>query len=382
MFDSRVRDALDAESAGDLRRAANLWRDSGDVDKAAELLMKLGDSLKPVAEKISAWQEALRLVAEEGSPMRRDLEGRIGNAILDTARARGATTRESRERLLEAAQRLERAHHWPAAADCYELLGDERELARCLELGGEIERLEKVLDLLAAREHKQDRLRSLLGEQESMILAGARHLARNALREAVSIATDQPSLAELLRRLEERWPHRGRLRVEIGGVRHTFIGRLPAVLGRSEGDIILRGTSVSRRHCELDRQGDVFVVRDLGSRNGTLIAQMPIHHEIELSGPTEIGLGDDVSVLVTPSGQGLGLRVLKGMDRGEQIWVGEGPFDAPAVPATFTFLDDRVVLTARQGVSTTLGGRRIFAPIDLLIGDRVDLDGTPIEVLE
>ena len=45
----------------------------------------------------------------------------------------------------------------------------------------------------------------------------------------------------------------------------TLIGRSP------ECDVFLDDVTVSRRHAELTREGDVFTIRDLGSLNGTFV---------------------------------------------------------------------------------------------------------------
>ena len=44
------------------------------------------------------------------------------------------------------------------------------------------------------------------------------------------------------------------------------------VIGRTEpATIVLEGGTVSRRHCELTRQGSQVVIADLGSTNGTYV---------------------------------------------------------------------------------------------------------------
>ncbi len=49
----------------------------------------------------------------------------------------------------------------------------------------------------------------------------------------------------------------------------VVLGRLPAIIGRDEcADVPLIDPWISRRHCEIDRIGDVLVVRDLDSKNG------------------------------------------------------------------------------------------------------------------
>lgn len=381
LFDTRARQALDAELHGDLRKAAYLWVDLGDPNKAAELMTRLGEQAKTLEEKVQAWIDALRFLPVEREDARRALEARIGTAVLASARERGAVSAEAKRRLGDAAERLERAERWVEAADCYELLGRTDDLARCLEKAGEIERLERVLETAHAEQSREARLRRLMSEQEMAARVGARDVARRALREATLLAPSDPSLAELLRRLEERWPRNRRLKLEVGGGRVGLVGTLPAVLGRSDADVVLRGGSVSRRHCEIARRGDRVVVRDLGSRNGTLLSGVPIGREIELSGPTEVGLGDDVALRVSPGAQGIAIEVLRGLDRGERVIAGEDELRVDGLGATFVFADDRAVMQPDPGVEVVLGAQKVAAPIDLLRGDVMTIGGVRVEVL-
>jgi hypothetical protein len=62
------------------------------------------------------------------------------------------------------------------------------------------------------------------------------------------------------------------------------------VIGRSRDcDCVLAEPSVSRRHAALRRQGDRWLLRDLGSRNGTRVNGVRVVEE------TEVGPGDRVS---------------------------------------------------------------------------------------
>jgi hypothetical protein len=64
----------------------------------------------------------------------------------------------------------------------------------------------------------------------------------------------------------------------------------PIVLGRSrECDCVLPEPSVSRRHAELRRDGGRWLLRDLGSRNGTRVNGVRVLEE------TEVAPGDRVS---------------------------------------------------------------------------------------
>ncbi|HEY3494927.1 MAG TPA: sigma 54-interacting transcriptional regulator [Polyangiaceae bacterium] len=74
--------------------------------------------------------------------------------------------------------------------------------------------------------------------------------------------------------------------------------RGPVTIGRdAPADILLPVSAVSRRHAELRREGSSIVVRDLGSRNGTLVDGHPVT-EAELEPLDELRIGDAVLKLV------------------------------------------------------------------------------------
>lgn len=55
------------------------------------------------------------------------------------------------------------------------------------------------------------------------------------------------------------------------------IERLPVVLGRNHMSTIqVADPWVSRRHCEIARVGDDIYVRDLDSRHGTFVNDLPV----------------------------------------------------------------------------------------------------------
>lgn len=67
--------------------------------------------------------------------------------------------------------------------------------------------------------------------------------------------------------------------------------KLPVVIGRS-GEVHVRVDCrwASRRHCEIDRINGAFVLRDLGSRYGTIVNGETVQ-EIVLNPGDEIGVG-------------------------------------------------------------------------------------------
>jgi pSer/pThr/pTyr-binding forkhead associated (FHA) protein len=64
----------------------------------------------------------------------------------------------------------------------------------------------------------------------------------------------------------------------------TLIGRSP------ECEIFLDDVTVSRRHAELERVGDSFTIRDLGSLNGTYVNRRRIESTV-LADDDEVQIG-------------------------------------------------------------------------------------------
>src|SRR5260370_2984867 len=64
----------------------------------------------------------------------------------------------------------------------------------------------------------------------------------------------------------------------------TVVGRRP------DSDIFLDDVTVSRRHAEFYRHGSRFVVRDVGSLNGTYVNRDRIE-EVALNGGDEVPIG-------------------------------------------------------------------------------------------
>jgi hypothetical protein len=56
------------------------------------------------------------------------------------------------------------------------------------------------------------------------------------------------------------------------------LGDEPVTIGRLVGcEVVVDDTNVSRRHAEIRRDGDSFMVVDLGSTNGTRVNGIPVH---------------------------------------------------------------------------------------------------------
>jgi hypothetical protein len=132
----------------------------------------------------------------------------------------------------------------------------------------DVERFSNFLDALvrelaeAAREHARNEQYIFVGPIDVQILEGPRLRAGrfDVLAEVIEGA-DGLVPAELV------LPGGGRVQIEADAV---VIGRMP------ECTVVLSDPNVSRRHAEVVRVEDNFVVRDLGSTNGTKLNGVPL----------------------------------------------------------------------------------------------------------
>ncbi len=381
MTDGRLRRARALEAAGDFRGAAALYAEMQMFVEAAKCLLHEGEKAGGLESRLGAWLDAAAILPGEAADLLREIDVRIGRAILAHRREHGAMGSEEKRQLGDAAARLERSEQYRDAADAFELLKRPDDVARCLELGGEVERLERVLTEQNASEERESRIRRLLSEHDLALTLGQRSAARKALREASALAKDDPAITTSLRRLEKRFVIGSSVRLRVGEKRVRAVGRLPLVMGRSEADLVLRGGSVSRRHAEIVEVGGGYVVRDLGSRNGTLVQGVPIARDLVVEGPIELGLGDDVLLQLRPSAMAISLEVVRGLDRGEVVAIGAGVVPIEELGALVRFEPERTTLAVAPGTRIGLGDRSVGAEVDLLRGDVLVVNGIRVEVL-
>jgi pSer/pThr/pTyr-binding forkhead associated (FHA) protein len=110
-------------------------------------------------------------------------------------------------------------------------------------------------------------------------LEGERHAAELSAADQAAVDALPPGSALLV---VQRGPNSGSrflLDAEV-----TTAGRHP------ESDIFLDDVTVSRRHAEFRRRGDEFVVRDVGSLNGTYVNRERIDEAV-LTGGDEVQIG-------------------------------------------------------------------------------------------
>ncbi len=290
-----------AELEGDLERAAHLWAEADRADEAARVTLLRGDGELDSAKRLQLYVQAVSL-APEGHAVR-DI-ARRKRALLSLGIAReGATSAAARLDLMDAAKELESLGDATHAAEAYALAGDIEGEARALVGGGEIERLEDVLDRDRDRSRNERERVSGHAEIDRLIANGRR---REALARAEAIATSSPTdgaTVERARSLRARRACGPRVAIELRGQKLLLLLGDEVVIGRSEGAITIPSHAVSRRHLVLGRAGDAIEVRDLGSRNGTELRGMRIAGAIPvaMSAGLEVKLGGEVPLRVSAS---------------------------------------------------------------------------------
>ena len=82
---------------------------------------------------------------------------------------------------------------------------------------------------------------------------------------------------------------------------HEFVGHKLTVGRLVDNDVTLDDGSVSGRHAEVDLGGDVAVLRDLGSTNGTFLNGEQVTGEVSLNEGDEVYFGSVRSVFMEPA---------------------------------------------------------------------------------
>ena len=137
--------------------------------------------------------------------------------------------------------------------------------------------------------------------------------------------------------------------------RSFTIARGSVTLGRADdADIVLRSTSVSRRHARILRDGEDVLVEDAGSTNGTYL------NGDKVVRPTELEVGDTVRV----GDFELQFGVI-GMPAPRH---GEGP------ASSFDFGDVDGPVNAGNGAMNVGSGQQYVVDGDVHTGDRFDIE--------
>ncbi len=122
-----------------------------------------------------------------------------------------------------------------------------------------------------------------------------------------------------------------RLRIDDGGNAYEHPVEGDSVrFGRLDTcDIVLEDGGISREHAELEREGDGWVIADLGSRNGTFVNDAQVHRQRLRQGDVvRLGPGVTIELLGAPAG---GATMPPGRKLPRGVVIGGGAAGASAV---------------------------------------------------
>ena len=398
-----IRAALALEEAGELQEAARIFEYAGEHGQAALLRLEHARTLRDPDDRIAVLREGC--ARNSGTtPEGRTLHLALAEALLTQAEAvEDAARRRGLE--LEAARTLEEADASTRAGELYESLGLLRRAANAYERGGDIARLELILEVLERHEQRVAAARALIREIDEATALGRRRYAQELLREHTGVGrnavgdSDRPPPAELLSRLQllgARLVGRDRVELRWGSGRVTAVRGAPRFgIGRAPDNALsLPAARLSRHHVELRVDAPTghpkLVAVDLGSRVGTFWRGEPLApgEPMALETAGELGLGATTAVEIHPVTASSG-EVQGGLCRpvGTQLWSLFVPAGGPLwlapdirVPARILFDRGYAVLDLPRGVSAHLGDTPLppASRIELMVGDRITLVGAPL----
>jgi FHA domain len=286
------RQAREAEAAGDLGRAAQLYVADGLPEEAARALLIRGDAEADPAKRFVFFTQAVAL-APSGQPIAQTAR-RKRAALAVVLAGDGPLSAAHRHDVIAAARELEEAGDSEGAAAAYARAGDVVGQARALEQGGSVERLEELLDHEHGRERAERESAARERDVEVLIACGRRREAVAKARQLDGLAAGSASTIEA-RRITGPV-----VRAIVRGGAMTFALGDEVVVGRTEGAIQIASSAVSRRHLVLARRGGDAVVRDVGSRNGTLLRGLALSGEVGVGDGVELRLGREVPIRIRP----------------------------------------------------------------------------------
>lgn len=389
------RAALAAEAAGQLEQAAEHYALAGERGEAARVHIARSERATSLADRIAALRDALHW-AEDGTPLRRRILKHLGRALMEQLEAEGVATPRDKQRVRAAAEMLIQGADYARAGEALESIGATQEAIAAYSKGGLVERMEQALQKDEELLGQERALRQAFANYQMHMRIGERDAARSDLRMCLEAADKKSEYRRLLDELESRLITGGvvSLRKRQGAI--VTVACAPViVMGRdSLCELSLRAGGISRRHADITVAGPDehprFHLRDLGSKNGTLVAGLPIEGSVPLIDRGRFSLGEhcDIEYQVTGTPPHLILRVQSGMDQG-RVLVAGGPgelmdlMEHADIPVSLVFEDGRPLITRRDDGARLLLREENVArgSVQLVHGDQLRVDQDELEVL-
>jgi hypothetical protein len=375
MFDAfgkgrKVAAARKAELKGDLANAAVLFAEAGDLGEAARVMILRGDSEPDREKRVQHYTQAAA-TAPQGHEVRAlAMKKRALLVIALAGEAGGPASGGARHDLLEAARDLESVGEQEHAAQAYARAGDTEGEARALAQAGDVEKLETLLTEQQSKEREERRRHDAFAEIELLVASGRR---REAIAAADALADVTPGSDAARARADQLRARRARgpvARLVIEGAPCTMVLGDEIVVGRTEGALQVSSSAISRRHLTIARDAGGIVVRDLASRNGTLLRGLAIAGSVPIGDGLELRLGKEVPMRITPSAK---------MEGAVEIELGGTRYLAPLGAARLPSLawrveqapDGWIELASYDAHPAFISGVQLVPRATLLVGDAI-----------
>jgi hypothetical protein len=379
---AELRRAREAEAGGDYLAAARAYASCGDRAKVGEMHLLLAERSPGPDARLDSLREAARW-ADGDDPRSKKVLARVATAMLAWVRARGIVTDGDRAVVADAARLFLAAGDAAGAGRCHELLGAAEDAATAYQEAGDVDRLERLLDGEADRRRRSVALTDALDEHRLRLRGGDVGAALAALEAALHAAepADRAGLQRMRDELVGRRITRPRLAL-VGAGRRLIAAPAPALLGRGEEcTLMLRDVGVSRRHAELRRGADGWVLVDLGSKNGSRLDGARVAGTRPLAAAAALELGDHCGLELGATPETLTVSVRRGLDAGTELRLGERvPLGPSADPlCEVRFVDGRPRLRG-LGRALFLNGASTGAEVEPLLRDVIEVGGARWEV--
>lgn len=343
------------EALGNLAEATALYLEAEARSEVTRVLTLRSDAATDPAQRLLLLAQAIQHAGDSESH-----ELRVKRARLCLDLARSNTRPLSRHELSDLASELGNLGEPALAADVYALIGDAENQAKMLVEAGAIDRLEQVLD----QEH--DKARDLRVRNElhtrirDLIASGHRRQALAIGKESSDV---EEALVAALRDVEARRARGPRIRLELDRTPTDLAFGERVVIGRADATLTIPSPAISREHLELRSGASGPEAVDLGSRNGTLLRGVKLGAALVLREPTELALGGEVPVILTPLPDGT-LRIECGA---EQVLAPLGPLLIGGL--SLALAEDGWL--ELESSSAFLAGLRVDGKIELCHGDEI-----------
>lgn len=366
-----------AEAEGRFEDAVRLYVDAGSRDEAVRVLLAVADTTRGLEARRALLTRAATVARDDAQ--RAEARRQLARLAVEEAEDSPPRTDDDRRALAEAARALEALGEHGDAARAYVVLEDREGIVRTLTLSGDVEALERLTGARDDVDRHGLRRRAATEDADSRWRSGDRPGSLAALRQWVGANADDHEARRLLDQRDASLLRGGRCELRVDGEAVSLIGRLPLVIGR-EGDLVLRGAGVSRRHCELARGAGPaggYELRDLESRAGTRLDGLRIGAPMALRDGQRVELGDDLALRVGLDDGALTLLVERGLDRGRRVAVLAGAWRTPLGGLRV----GESGLELEPAAPVQLNGQRVAMTMVLAHGDRVDGPHGWMEVL-